>query len=51
MYGSNWPVSGRYASYATVYGIVAEYFRNKGAAAAPKFFSGNARSAYQWAKR
>jgi L-fuconolactonase len=51
MYGSNWPVSGRYASYAAVYGIVAEYFRIKGAAAAPKFFSGNARAAYQWVKR
>jgi len=51
LYGSNWPVSERYATYTTVYGIVAEYFRAKGPRAAEKFFSGNARAVYKWVKR
>lgn len=51
LYGSNWPVSERFASYVTVLGIVTEYFRPKGEAAAEKFFWRNARAAYQWVQR
>jgi predicted TIM-barrel fold metal-dependent hydrolase len=51
IYGSNWPVSDNYATYATVHGIVAEYFRGKGEAAAEKFFRTNCQTAYKWPKR
>lgn len=51
VYGSNWPVCERAASYATVFNIVAEYFNAKGAEATEKFFSKNARAAYKWIDR
>ncbi len=47
LFGSNWPVSARFASYETVFNIVDGYFRDKGAAAARKYFSANARVAYR----
>ena len=46
IYGSNWPVSERFASYATVQQIVNAYFRAKGEAVAAKFFAQNAMTAY-----
>jgi predicted TIM-barrel fold metal-dependent hydrolase len=48
MYGSNWPVSNRVASYATLHKIVADYFSG---AAAEKYFWKNSRSAYRWVPR
>lgn len=51
IYGSNWPVSERFASLATVQGIVTDYFTAKGQDAATKFFSRNAQAAYKWVKR
>jgi len=51
IYGSNWPVSERYASYATVQGLVAEYFRAKGEAATEKVFWRNALAGYKWVQR
>jgi predicted TIM-barrel fold metal-dependent hydrolase len=51
IYGSNWPVSDNYATYAALHGIVAEYFRSKGEAAADKFFRTNSQMAYKWPKR
>ena len=51
IYGSNWPVSDRGAPYGVVMGIVREYFGSKGATAAAKYFSGNARAAYKWVTR
>ena len=51
IYGSNWPVSERFAPLATVQGIVADYFMAKGKSAAEKFFALNARAAYKWVKR
>ncbi|NBV23046.1 MAG: amidohydrolase [Proteobacteria bacterium] len=51
IYGSNWPVSARFASLATVQGIVHDYFSAKGPAALAKFFGGNAGTAYRWVKR
>ena len=51
IYGSNWPVSDRAAPYATVIGIVREYFTAKGPAVAEKFFYTNSQAAYKWIKR
>jgi L-fuconolactonase len=48
VYGSNWPVSERFADYATVIDIVAEYFSAKGAEVAEKYFWRNAKAAYRW---
>ncbi len=51
IYGSNWPVSERFASLATVQGIVTDYFATKGHVALTKFFSRNAQAAYKWVRR
>jgi L-fuconolactonase len=51
IYGSNWPVSERFASYATVHGIVHAYFTERGRRAAEKFFQGNALTAYKPVER
>ncbi len=51
IYGSNWPVSERFASLATVQGIVTDYFTTKGTQALTKFFDRNALAAYKWVKR
>lgn len=47
IFGSNWPVSERFAPLTTVHGIVAEYFGSKGASARNKYFRGNAARAYK----
>lgn len=59
IYGSNWPVSERFASYATVQQIVNAYFSEKearlqtasaedaGASVTAKFFAENAKTAYR----
>lgn len=46
IFGSNWPVSARFASYETVFNVVAHFARERGAAAATKYFSHNATIAY-----
>jgi L-fuconolactonase len=46
VYGSNWPVSERFADYATVQRIVMEYFKTKGPEATEKYFWKNAKTAY-----
>ena len=46
IYGSNWPVSDRFAPYGTVFSIVEQYVRARGRIAADKFFAANARVAY-----
>ena len=51
IYGSNWPVSERFASYGTVQRIVNDYFRSKGKEATEKYFWRNARAVYKWVKR
>ncbi len=48
IYGSNWPVSDRFAPYRTVFAIVSDYVRGRGGAAAEKFFRSNARAVYRW---
>jgi L-fuconolactonase len=47
IYGSNWPVNERAASYATVYQIVYTYFQQKGSLALKKFLRQNAQAAYK----
>jgi predicted TIM-barrel fold metal-dependent hydrolase len=51
IYGSNWPVSERYATYATLHGVVSAYCREKGKAAGEKFFRRNAVAAYKLPER
>ena len=47
IYGSNWPVSERFAPYKVVQQIVNDYFSTKGDAVKAKFFWQNAKAAYQ----
>ena len=47
VFGSNWPVSLRFASYDTVLGIVRAYVEAKGASATKAYLSGNAKRVYQ----
>ena len=51
IYGSNWPVSERFAPYATVQTIVQQYVEGRGPEATRKFFADNARIAYRWVDR
>ncbi len=46
IFGSNWPVSARFADYATVLSIVQRYFGEKSRAAQRKYFSTNAERVY-----
>ncbi|HEY1171350.1 MAG TPA: amidohydrolase family protein [Verrucomicrobiae bacterium] len=47
IYGSNWPVSERFASLATVQQIVHDYFITKGQKALTAVMGGNARAVYK----
>ena len=47
IYGSNWPVSERFAPYGVVQQIVNDYFSAKGDAVKAKFFWQNAKAAYK----
>ena len=51
IYGSNWPVSERFADYATVQKITIDYARSRGATALKQFCIENARRAYKWPER
>ena len=51
IYGSNWPVSDRGASYDQVFGLVRDYFSSKGKEACEKFFWQNSRNVYRWIER
>ena len=51
LFGSNWPVSARFAPYATVIEIVKEYFDLKGPAATRKYFRENAARVYKFVRR
>jgi L-fuconolactonase len=46
LFGTNWPVSDRAASYADVFGIVAPFVRARGPGAERRFFAGTSRVAY-----
>lgn len=51
VWGSNWPVSARFAPLDRVHAIVRDYFAAKGETAVRKVFAENARAAYKWAAR
>src|SRR5882672_8513964 len=51
IYGSNWPVSERFASLATVQGIIGDYFRSHGRRVEEQFFALSAKAAYRWVPR
>ena len=51
IYGSNWPVSARFAKYATVQKLVLDYFEPKGKDATDKVFRQNSKVAYKWIDR
>lgn len=51
IYGSNWPVSERFAPCGTVQGIVHAAFQARGQAALTKVFAANAWTAYRWIQR
>jgi L-fuconolactonase len=51
IYGSNWPVSERFAPLDRVEQIALDYFRAKGQAALDRVFGQNAQTAYRWVKR
>ncbi len=51
IYGSNWPVSNRVASYGEQFGVVADYFEAKGERVVESFFRGNSRRFYRWVER
>ncbi|MCC7373048.1 MAG: amidohydrolase family protein [Verrucomicrobiales bacterium] len=46
IFGSNWPVSARFAPLDVVHGIVADYFHEHGPVASAKYFGGNATAVY-----
>jgi L-fuconolactonase len=47
IFGSNWPVSARFADYPAVLKIVRDYMESKSRTAAEKYFSGNAERVYR----
>jgi predicted TIM-barrel fold metal-dependent hydrolase len=51
LYGSDWPNSDPWGTYAQVLGVVRPYFLSKGRTAAEKFFWRNSAAAYRWIKR
>jgi L-fuconolactonase len=51
VFGSNWPVSDKGASFDVLFHIVSEYFSAKGQAACEAYFWQNSRSFYRWVER
>jgi predicted TIM-barrel fold metal-dependent hydrolase len=51
LYGSDWPNSDPWGTYAQVLSLVQSYFSKKSRAAAEKFFWKNSVSAYRWTRR
>jgi len=51
MYGSNWPVSDKLASYETVLKVVQRYVDARPAGDADKFFRTNSKACYGWLDR
>jgi len=48
IYGSNWPVSDKAATYGEIFKKVQAYFAAKGSAASEKYFWKNSKIAYRW---
>jgi L-fuconolactonase len=51
VYGSDWPNSDPFGTYANVIAVVRPYFEAKGREAAEKYFWKNSLAAYRWVKR
>jgi L-fuconolactonase len=51
LYGSDWPNSDRWGTYAQGFEVVRQYFRAKGDASAEKYFWRNSAVAYRWKPR
>ena len=51
VYGSDWPNSDNWGTYAEGLTVVREYFATKSAEAAAKYFWKNSQAAYRWKKR
>ena len=51
IYGSDWPNSDPWGTYAQVLNVVRAYFSGKGHGAAEKFFWKNSVAAYHWVRR
>ena len=51
LYGSDWPNSDNWGTYAQGFKVVHEYFMAKGTAIAEKYFWKNSVAAYRWVKR
>jgi len=51
LYGSDWPNSDQWGTYAQVLAVVREYVKSKGPSAAEKYFWKNSVAAYRWVKR
>ncbi len=51
IFGSNWPVSARFAPLDRIVAIVRGYFEPKGPAVLAKVLGGNSVAAYKWVKR
>jgi predicted TIM-barrel fold metal-dependent hydrolase len=51
VYGSNWPVSELFATFATTQSVAMAYFRSKGEEAFAKCFHSNSKAFYKWRDR
>ena len=51
LYGSDWPNSDKWKPFHVGFGLVSQYFREKGREAAEKYFWKNSVKAYRWRKR
>lgn len=51
LFSSNWPVSGLFAPYETVFGLVAAYFGGKDKVLPASLACENSRKAYRWVRR
>lgn len=51
VFGSNWPVSDKGASYDVLFKVVSEYFTGKGREACEHYFWKNSATVYKWVSR
>jgi L-fuconolactonase len=51
LFASNWPVSGLFAPYETVFGLISGYFGGQGGALPANIACENSQKAYKWVKR
>ena len=51
LFGSDWPNSDGWGTYAQVIGLMREYLAGKPAEVSEKYFALNSRAAYRWRER